>query len=521
MNETQRKVPEIDIRTGVMVPDTSDTSAEAEQARELDQIQERVAQSLLDYSLEIQNGDKLLIKLSPGGWQLASKVMRLARERGVEVMLRYSDTRFLQPGIKAVIEGTSAVVDGKFPPKPVKPADEDENANPKVEEQIATPDPFPMISPDRGENREPMNPSHDRAKAAIVAQAESGDKNFSTDALERAYTAVERAEVEDYLAQGPLADEQADELWATRILVIREATPSTDKLSAESIYRAGRRRVSEITDPIRWALIYTPTEDEAKRAGISLYEYTKMYYDACDQPWDEIEKAQAVLVETLKEAKTFSVDAGAPTGFDTDRWSTHITMSIEGMIGANSVAKRNIPGNEVFLAPVAGTLEGQYAIPYPVLLGSRVIKNIAFRFEHGKVVEFWMKDPNPGDEEYVRERLNDDEGASMVGELGIGGNSKVLQAYLNTLLVEKACGSIHLALGKAYEETEYLGQEINIDNGVRSQNHFDLTRMLTAEYGGGQIRITRAGVDGNDEEVLLQKDGYWQDQRLAILNPAA
>lgn len=186
-------------------------------------------------------------------------------------------------------------------------------------------------------------------------------------------------------------------------------------------------------------------------------------------------------------------------------------MSIEGMRGANSTIAGNLPGSEVFMAPVAETLTGTYAIPYPVQFKDRVLPNIKFVFDKGKIQSFdiYYKDENDTkraeDIAFIEKVINSDAGAKTVGELGIGTNPKVDKPYLNTLLIEKVGGSIHLAIGNSYINKD----DAIIDNGNRSKIHIDLTRIMLPEYGGGEIQV--------DGEVF-QKDGKFVAPELAILN---
>ena len=80
---------------------------------------------------------------------------------------------------------------------------------------------------------------------------------------------------------------------------------------------------------------------------------------------------------------------------------------------------------------------------------------------------------------------------------------------LNGLFIEKVGGSFHIAIGSSYVFTEYGGKPVNLDNGVRSTNHEDLTCMMLPQFGGGRVLV-----DGK----LIEENGEFLDPRLSALN---
>jgi aminopeptidase len=89
-------------------------------------------------------------------------------------------------------------------------------------------------------------------------------------------------------------------------------------------------------------------------------------------------------------------------------------------------------------------------------------------------------------EEFLIKTLDTDDGARVLGELGIGTNYGIERFSGEILLDEKIGGTIHLALGNSYPET----------GGVNtSAIHWDMVCDLR---GGGRITV-----DGD----VLQEDG--------------
>src|SRR5207302_266662 len=92
-------------------------------------------------------------------------------------------------------------------------------------------------------------------------------------------------------------------------------------------------------------------------------------------------------------------------------------------------------------------------------------------------------------EEFLREMLSTDEGASRLGEFGIGCNPGIQQHMRNTLFDEKIEGTIHLAMGNAYPV---------VGGTNESAIHWDMVKDLRRS---GEIHL-----DGE----LVQRNGEWR-----------
>lgn len=248
---------------------------------------------------------------------------------------------------------------------------------------------------------------------------------------------------------------------------------------------------------IFFTLTVIPTEQDAKIDNIPYKDYVKLFFEMCDQPWDEIGKAQEALIAELDAAKTLRF---------TNNDGTDISMEIEGFTFCNSLIAKNVPGSEVFSAPkrdsVNGTIvaKGRFAPPHD---RGEIIENLTMTFNNGKLVSYKA---DKGLQAFENE-MNIDEGARWIGEVGIGTNPHLKTHVANGLLVEKIGGSFHLALGACYTMKDYAGKPVNVDNGNQSALHWDVTTML---YGkGGRIYV-----DGR----MIMDDGRFLDKKYDVLN---
>ncbi len=247
---------------------------------------------------------------------------------------------------------------------------------------------------------------------------------------------------------------------------------------------------------MHFTLTILPTAQDARHDGMNYRDYTKLFFEMCDQPWDAVGKAHQALIALLNDAETirFTNDEG-----------TDISMNIDGFTFCNSLIARNVPGSEVFSAPHLDSVEGKIVSKGLFIPKSNggIIENLTMVFEKG-VLRHWHADKGQDIFERV---INTDEGARRIGELGIGTNPHLKRHSCNGLLVEKISGSFHLALGAAYEMTDYVGDPVTVDNGNRSKIHWDITTMLIGKQG-------RIIVDGK----TIMENGLFTDPQMDVLN---
>jgi aminopeptidase len=226
---------------------------------------------------------------------------------------------------------------------------------------------------------------------------------------------------------------------------------------------------------VRWAVVEYPTAAAAEQAGMSLEDYTEFVYGACLLDWDAEERR-------MREIKT-RFDLGRTVRIVGEE--TELTLGIEGREGVVSAGFRNLPDGEVFYSPVEDTAEGAitYAEFPAVYLGHDVV-GARLVFREGRVVEATADEG----EQFLKQVLATDEGASRLGELGLGCNPRITRFTRNVLFDEKIDGTVHLAVGASYT---YAGGR------NESAVHWDMVKDLRP---GGELHL--------DGEVV-QRDGAW------------
>jgi len=243
-----------------------------------------------------------------------------------------------------------------------------------------------------------------------------------------------------------------------------------------------------------FTLTIIPTRKDAEIDGIPYEEYTKLFFEMCDQPWDHITQAQAILIKELNAGKTLRM---------TNADGTDVSMNISGFTFCNSVIAKNVPGSEVFSAPQRESVNGKVIAKGRFIHDREIIEDLTMEFENGQLVR-WHAESG---QEAFEKAINLDDGARWIGEIGIGTNPHLKRHVANGLLVEKIGGSFHLALGAAYTLTEYGGIPVKVNNGNTSALHWDITTMLHGKEGCIYL---------DDRKIM--DNGKWIDPAYDVLN---
>ncbi|HWN23233.1 MAG TPA: aminopeptidase, partial [Gaiellaceae bacterium] len=164
---------------------------------------------------------------------------------------------------------------------------------------------------------------------------------------------------------------------------------------------------------------------------------------------------------------------------------TDLTLSVSGRQGIVSSGLRNMPDGEVFYSPVEDSAEGVIAYSeFPAVYLGHDVEGARLVFREGRVVEAGAS----VGEDFLRQVLQTDDGASRLGELGIGCNPRITRFTRNVLFDEKIDGTVHLALGGSYT---YAGGK------NESAVHWDMVKDLRP---GGELYA---------DNELVQRDGAW------------
>ena len=231
-------------------------------------------------------------------------------------------------------------------------------------------------------------------------------------------------------------------------------------------------------DKIHRVTIAYPVQALAQEAEMSLDSYEKFVYSACLQDWNKLRKQLNKIKSKFKEgSKIYLIGENVDLKFE-----VHGGKAISDLENFE-----NMPGGEVFMAPVKDSLNGWIKFEYPLTNAPKHIHDVFLKFKNGKVIEFDASK----NRDMLQELLNTDENSSYIGEFGIGANPKIRKFTQNLLFDEKIEGTIHLALGMAYKEN--LPENQKRDSAI----HIDIVK---------DMKKAKIIIDGK----IIQENGVWK-----------
>jgi aminopeptidase len=244
-----------------------------------------------------------------------------------------------------------------------------------------------------------------------------------------------------------------------------------------------RREMRDATMKKRWCSSLWPTESSAAQAGMSLADFgafvsSAMFLDRPDPTsgWHELHEFQEQVIGRLGRAKELRLEAEG----------TDLTLSVKKRIWVNSDGLRNMPSGEVFTGPVETSANGRVRFTVQSSPAGVDVAGVELEFKDGVVVNATAE----RGEEYLQRALATDEGARRLGEVGVGTNYGIDRPIGAILFDEKIGGTVHLALGRSYQETG--GKNV-------SALHWDLICDLRQ---GGRLLADGQVVQENGKFVL-------------------
>jgi aminopeptidase len=267
----------------------------------------------------------------------------------------------------------------------------------------------------------------------------------------------------------------ADAHVALRALVPPAGGPEDEGFGRRAaLLRAAHGEVSAARwAETRWCIVRVPTPEYADYLGLPVEtlvaEFLRGSVD--DDGWSGWDG----LAASLDGAREVRI-----VGDDTD-----LTFSVEDRTWKLFDGRMNLPDGEVATAPVETTVEGHITFTDPLVFGGQRIDRLQLDFHAGRVTSV-EAGPATG---FVETIVATDDGASRVGEYGIGVNRHIESWTQDLFFDEKIVGTTHIALGRAYPECGGVNQ---------STIHWDIVKDLRPgpSRSGGAVYV--------DGEILLE-----------------
>lgn len=244
--------------------------------------------------------------------------------------------------------------------------------------------------------------------------------------------------------------------------------------------KATQPYMHHLINNVRWVTCNYPCHALAQDADMPLDEYANFVYGACLIDWKETE----AFMQRVKDAFD-AADRVRISGPETE-----LTFSIRGRKGILCAGDKNMPDGEVFYAPVEDSADGYITYDFPAIYQGREVDGVRLEFKEGRVVAASAKKG----EDFLLRILDTDPGARVLGEFGIGCNFGIQQFSKDILFDEKIGGTIHLALGRAYEESGGTNQSAvhwDMIKDLRHQGLLEIDGQVVQENGAFRGILTQ------------------------------
>jgi len=245
-----------------------------------------------------------------------------------------------------------------------------------------------------------------------------------------------------------------------------------------------------------WTLCLLPTPELAKKAGLTLNQYTAQVIKACYldkedpvQAWKAIYKKATAIKKRLNSLDVEYLQVQSK--------NTELKITPGKKRRWVGISGHNIPSFEIFHSPDYRGSEGTYYADQPSYRSGNLVKGVRLTFKRGSVVKVEAKKG----EAFLKKQVAMDKGASRVGEFSLTDKrfSRINRFMASTLYDENyggPHGNCHLALGSSYSDS-YDGDQKRLTKKRKealgfndSALHWDLVntekKTVTAHLNSGK-----------------------------------
>lgn len=256
-----------------------------------------------------------------------------------------------------------------------------------------------------------------------------------------------------------------------------------------------------------WTLCMMPTEELAKKAGLSLKQYTNQIVKACylDKP-DPVKEWQTIFREAVEVKKWLNSMEVEYYHVESERVDLTVTPGRKRRwIG---ISGHNIPSFEIFLSPDWRGTKGIYYANQPSFRTGNYVEGVELTFNRGYAVKIQARKG----EDFVVKQLSMDRGAKRVGEFSLTDKrfSKINRFMANTLYDENyggRYGNCHLAVGASYADT-YDGDTAKLTKSMKKRLGFNDSALHWDLVNTQKKSVTAHLKDG--KRVLVYENGLFK-----------
>jgi aminopeptidase len=255
-----------------------------------------------------------------------------------------------------------------------------------------------------------------------------------------------------------------------------------------------------------WTLCTLPTAELARRAGLSLRQYTRQVVKACyldsDRPvaeWQRVHRRAARIKCWL--------DRLAAERLHVEAESVDLKIALGARRRWAGVSGRNIPSFEIFVSPDWRGTQGVFRADQPSFRNGNIVRGVRLEFKQGRVTAAAAEEG----EAFLRHQLAIDPGAGRLGEFSLTDRrfSRIDRFMANTLFDENfggRHGNSHIALGSSYRNT-YAGDPSRLTPALKTRLGFNDSALHWDFVNTQPKRVTAVLADGS--RVTIYENGQF------------
>jgi len=275
------------------------------------------------------------------------------------------------------------------------------------------------------------------------------------------------------------------------------------RLAKSAVARKPIREILDVREQkglFSWTLCNYPTEELAKKAGLSVKEYANQIARACFlNEKDPVKKWQGVTRQINEIGKWLSALPIKTLHVETKHMDFEVLLGEKRKFIAGGGC--NIPSFEIFTSPDWRGTRGIYFADLSSYRSGNYVKGVKLEFKNGRVVK---ADAEQG-ADFVRKMLAMDKGASQIGEFSLTDRrfSKITKFMADILYDENfggKYGNCHVAVGASYADT-FSGPQDKLDKKLKEKLGFNDSSLHWDLINTEDKTVTATLKDGSKKKI--------------------
>ena len=271
----------------------------------------------------------------------------------------------------------------------------------------------------------------------------------------------QKANRKQLVFQPPGEKELCENLNGSMYLYAPESLTHLSDVDPKKIAKAtiSRKPLRDILDKreqagaFGWTLCVLPTPELARRAGLSMRQYTNQIIKACYLDRDDPVRQWKTVYKDAMSVKKW-MNSMEVKYYHVESKNTDLRITPGKQRKWIGISGHNIPSFEIFLSPDFRGTNGVYFANQPSYRSGNYVEGVRLEFLRGRAVKVEAKKG----QDFAVKQLSMDTGACRVGEFSLTDKrfSRIDKFMANTLFDENfggRYGNCHIALGASYSDT--------------------------------------------------------------------